>query len=676
MTEDRDPIIDSLLDEVLCGHQPPDLTQRILGAHQAMAQVPENVPAVGISVTDGSHRRSSSKRGRSGIPAGWTTAAVVLLGAGLFTAWAWQQHQQFQLANQPPPRSVPRSTTQPKAIVQATPQQTYEGQEEETVLPDWANPDELRKQMKDSRAIASSSAPRTPVAAEPDEVETPQFERSAVTGTPPSGAQVVKFINDQLRAGWKKAKVTPTERIHDLPWFNRATRILLGRAPTKQERDAFDQNRDREAAIDHLLAHEDFARHWARQFTQILVGGATSKKFNSIALENYLFEAFIDSKPFDQLAFELITAQGFSDNGTSANPAVNFLLAHHADSEAQVAATDKVCQVFLGKQMQCVRCHDHPANERLAQQTYWGIASFFTQMHAEKTPHGMKLVDRDYAGSKGNTPDEADLFFTNADEFGRAAFPEFPGQNEPVSKSGRIDTVNRRVELAYSIVDSDDFAQAAVNRMWRLVFRTGFTQPVDNMGVHNRSPHAKLLDGLASNFRHSKYDVRAALRWMIRSSAFDRKVRSKNDPLIARSGSDAFSSFARKEVISYEAIEKPLMIAAANTGRDPSLVLGNLGAAANVPKDVVAKERSKINALHRERLLNTRSGSLLNRLARNRSLSNASAVEHLFYAFVSRAPTEIELKSGESILANNARLDGLIEIGQIILNSEEFRTQH
>ena len=327
-------------------------------------------------------------------------------------------------------------------------------------------------------------------------------------------------------------------------------------------------------------------------------------------------------------------------------------------------------------QMQCARCHDHPSIAGLKQQTYWEMAAFLTQIRTEDTPHGVLLVDRDDAGTDGKSPDDADLFYNDSGKSGVVAYARFPGDDKSI-KSGRVEDVNRRVEMAYSVVGSDRFSAATVNRLWRQVFRQGFTQPVDDMGRHKPASHPRLLSELAREFRNSEYDLKSALRWMVRCAAFDRQERTKDDAWIAETGADRFASFPRERLISYPEIAEPLTVAASHLrDRNPADVLANLGASKEVSPAAAAVARQKINAIHREQLLNTRSGSLIHRLTQNRALSDRQAVEHLFYAFVGRQPSDVELSCGEAILDSGPRGEGLIQIGQFILNSREFTRQH
>ena len=612
------------------------------------------------------------------------SAAVVLIAAGMFGIWAWQQNQAFNQANQSPaptkttPKSIPDA---PKVVRSDDP---FEGQGETTIthIPEWASPTKLTDRMK-AQALAKAKAEAEAEVAgqlttDPSvpQYETPAFERLAQLDRKPSDNRVLANINRSLREGWSAAKLTPTDSVGDATWFRRVSDTLLGRLPTDAEKKAFADSRDREATLELLLASDKFSQHWASRFADVLVGKNASN-VNRDDLEAYLANSLRSDKPYDQLAFELITAQGTTNSDAEDyNPAVNFLLAYQDNTAGKVSATEKVCQVFLGKQMQCSRCHDHPS-DKVAQQQYWELAAYFTQMQSTSSD---ALFNKDYSGSN-NALDDADLFYETASKVGKVAYPRFLDGTELETKSGRVEDVNRRVELANAIVQSREFAEATINRLWSQVFRASFTYPVDDMGTHNKPSQDELLTGLASDFINSEFNIRSAMKWMLMSSAFDRKMRLNSDPLAMRT--DAFSSFARQIPVSYPAIDNALArmakARAANSAFDPTQLLANMGNDGSKLTDEQksAELRRIASKVLRERMLSStkRDGLLLN-LTEDRKLTDDQLLEHLFYYIVGRAPSQAELRSGRMLLQSRSKLKALQEIGWILLNSDEYKSQH
>src|SRR6185503_8758799 len=112
------------------------------------------------------------------------------------------------------------------------------------------------------------------------------------------------------------------------------------------------------------------ARHWATIWTNLLIGRSGGTQPGSLVnregLEQYLRRALVHNKPYNKTVFELLSADGSNTPGTADfNGAVNFLLDNL--QENATTATAKTAQLFLGQQIQCTQCHNHPFNNEWQQ---------------------------------------------------------------------------------------------------------------------------------------------------------------------------------------------------------------------------------------------------------------------------------------------------------------------
>ncbi|MGH7129443.1 MAG: DUF1553 domain-containing protein, partial [Planctomycetaceae bacterium] len=205
------------------------------------------------------------------------------------------------------------------------------------------------------------------------------------------------------------------------------------------------------------------------------------------------------------------SAEGSSDE----NGAANFLLAH-LNNEA-VPATAVTAQVFLGTQIQCTQCHDHPGND-WPQERFWELNSIFQQTDVARQQstdprtgrprQRLELVSRELGGP---------TFYETPTGLMRAAYPAYKGTEiDPEPQT------NRRQEFARLITEEDgrQVARALVNRVWQHFFGHGFTRPVNDMGPHNPPTHPELLDRLAEAFMASDYDLKQLIRWITASEAY------------------------------------------------------------------------------------------------------------------------------------------------------------
>ncbi len=116
-------------------------------------------------------------------------------------------------------------------------------------------------------------------------------------------------------------------------------------------------------------------------WTNLLVGRGGGMEPGSLvnreALQQYLRRSIIGGKGYDQLVYRTCQRQGSNRPGDdNYSGAVNFLLAHLADKATP--ATAKTAQIFLGMQVRCTQCHNHPFND-WKQSRFWELNSFFRQ---------------------------------------------------------------------------------------------------------------------------------------------------------------------------------------------------------------------------------------------------------------------------------------------------------
>lgn len=325
---------------------------------------------------------------------------------------------------------------------------------------------------------------------------------------------LLAFINDELRTGWETEQVKASPRAEDTEWLRRAHLDIVGRipAPGVVERFLKDNQPGKHARmIDTLLDDPQYVRHWTTVWTNLLIGRSNSHDAQRTGLQKFLREGFAHNRAWKDLVFDLVSAEGTPEE----NGATGFLLAH-LNNEA-VPATAITARVFLGTQIQCTQCHNHPANDS-RQNEFWEFNSFFQQTAlvekevkdrvSGKMVRRTALVNQEVGGPH---------FYETRQALMRAAFPKFGGEQIDPSPQ-----VNRRRELARLMVEDDgqQLARSFVNRTWEHFFGAAFTRPVDDMGPHNPPSHPALLDRLTTEFVQSGYDVKQLIRWICQSDAY------------------------------------------------------------------------------------------------------------------------------------------------------------
>jgi hypothetical protein len=323
-------------------------------------------------------------------------------------------------------------------------------------------------------------------------------------------------IDRLLEESWKKAGIKPARPATDEEYLRRAYLDLLGRIPTVAEVRAFLQTREpdkRDKLVDYLLEHADYPKNMATQWSILLIGrGNQGRRVDRAALSGWLRKQFAANRPWNEVVYDLVTASGSNKE----NGAVNYVLAH-LEFEA-VPLTSRTTRLFLGQQIQCTQCHDHPSNE-WKQGDFWGINAFFKGLRAEdKTaPSATGLEAYDHTELR-DEPTDTYVRFDRRNGLVGIAFPKFLDGR----KISQGTDVVRRTELGKLIVDPkiDALPRAFVNRMWAHFLGRGFVNPVDDLGPHNNPSNPELLESLARDFQASGLDVKQLIRKIMASRAY------------------------------------------------------------------------------------------------------------------------------------------------------------
>ncbi len=396
---------------------------------------------------------------------------------------------------------------------------------------------------------------------------------------------MVQAIDRSVVALWQEYEIQPSTSATDGEWVRRVYLDLIGRIPTAVEAAQFISSRDkakRVALVDQLLDgaayQHEYVRHWCDVWSNLLVGRTGGFENNTLTsregLEAYLRGALTQNLPYDELVFELLTATGTSTpDSEHFNGAVNFLAMKLA--EKATLATARSSQLFLGRQVQCTQCHNHPFND-WKQNQFWEFNSFFRQavvlrrfQSGTRDIRTVELTDQDFGG-EGRTPEEAEIYYEQRNGILKAVYPKFLDGKAILNRSGYLDEVNRRREMAAMVVATPLLAEAIVNRMWSYFLGYGFTSPVDDMGPHNPPSHPELLDQLSRAFERDSFNLKSLMRWIVLSKPYALSSRTNrsnatDDPALGEP--PKFSHFFLRQISPEQLYES---MAVLRTG-DPSM---------------------------------------------------------------------------------------------------------
>ena len=155
----------------------------------------------------------------------------------------------------------------------------------------------------------------------------------------------------------------------DHAFCRRATLDLAGRLPTPDELRAFGKSKNRAKLVDDLLASPDAARYHADLWMQWLLDWDFENRdfyrFKAGELHAWLREGF--DRPLAASVKALLAREG---------PAANWAKKHLDGQEPPVKLATLGARLFLGRDIRCAQCHEHPS-EKLSQEQFWGWTAFF-----------------------------------------------------------------------------------------------------------------------------------------------------------------------------------------------------------------------------------------------------------------------------------------------------------
>ncbi|MGI9471720.1 MAG: DUF1549 domain-containing protein, partial [Rubripirellula sp.] len=318
--------------------------------------------------------------------------------------------------------------------------------------------------------------------------------------------KAVQRIDALVQQAWERDDIEPTSQSEDAEFCRRVWLDLAGVAPpvaAVREFLADVAPGKRALLIDQLLHSPQYANHMASRWNEILLPPDAQNQLqqqgNVTALHQWLRSQFRENVPYDYLVGGFLTAGGAGDSG----PAI-FYTSHSLEPEKLAAATSRI---FMGLQLQCAQCHDHPF-DRWTQDDFWHYAAFFSQLKQGDTSAGRQAMIEDRVGGE--------LTFPESD---RIMVPRYPGVSEPPEEDPG-DIRRRQLTIWMASRDNPYFARAAVNRAWSHLFGRGLVDPVDAMDATNDPSHPELLDFLADHFVELRFDLRKLYATLARTRAY------------------------------------------------------------------------------------------------------------------------------------------------------------
>lgn len=307
--------------------------------------------------------------------------------------------------------------------------------------------------------------------------------------------EVAAQIDQLMATEWQREGLVPTVRSSDEEFCRRAWLDLAGVAPSFGELRDFledDSPTKRAELIDNLLASPLHSRHMAAIWLDILLkDGAIDPSGNALQLEEWLRQQFQDNVRYDAFVADFMTAGGAQNVG----PAI-FFTSLDLQPERVASETSKI---FLGLDLQCAQCHDHPTKD-WKQTDFWSYAAFFSQLERSDSGMGRQVYLIDRSNRELTIPDSEIV-----------ASPRYPGIAEAPEPD--IDN-NRRRQLTVWMASRDNqyLVRAAIDRVWSHLMGSSLID-------RNRT---NILNLLETEFIDRRFDLRAMFAIIARTETYGR----------------------------------------------------------------------------------------------------------------------------------------------------------
>jgi hypothetical protein len=373
-----------------------------------------------------------------------------------------------------------------------------------------------------------------------------------------------KEIDALVLTKLEQQKLQPNARATDEVFLRRVYLDTVGRIPSLKETQAFlaDTAADKRVKlIDQLLASLGYQQNYFNFWADVLrlksttIGGGQSLPAG-LAYADWLKQSLAANKPYDVMVKELITAEGKTyDNG-----AVGFYIRDYNMQLDNMAVTT---QVFLGTQMVCAQCHDHPF-DKWSMMDYYQMAAHTYGVTGSNGLVGRSVTDTMYSkkskkGKNGSAASAAerkemgkamteilrplryntvvrtsralklphDYQYDNAQPFD-VVQPVIPAAFAP---DGKVTVEGQSPVDAYAqwmtSKENPRFTLVIANRLWKKVMGQGVIEPVDELTDSTVPTNPALMTYLEKLMRELNYDMKAFLRVVMNTESYQRASYTK-----------------------------------------------------------------------------------------------------------------------------------------------------
>jgi hypothetical protein len=369
-------------------------------------------------------------------------------------------------------------------------------------------------------------------------------------------------IDAHISKNLQKVKLTKGKPINDETFLRKIYLDIVGRIPTLEEARHFLNSRDskkREKLIDGLQRSPGYVSHnfnyWADALRILDRQAGITKSYST-----FLKSSLIKNTPYDVFVRQMLNAKGSLYDYK--NGAVNYYM---RDKGMPLDNLSNTMSLFLGTDMSCAQCHDHPF-DRWTQKDFYQLAAFMDGIKTGGRDNEAQAAYRSYLSKekdKQKTILSRFMLFTKEEvnhmgsgliqlpsdysyddhkpfEFVRADVPfgpkvslrkqqPFPKTTPKGKPTKKLADINSRTVFAQWLTSKENpmFTKTIVNRMWDKTMGAPLIgDSLLSIGLKSLGTNKDLTTELIKQLQYLNFDLKKFEKVLFLTKLYQTKSRS------------------------------------------------------------------------------------------------------------------------------------------------------
>lgn len=362
------------------------------------------------------------------------------------------------------------------------------------------------------------------------------------------------YIDQLIDTNLRSKRLQKTKPLDDYSYIRRTYLTVIGRIPTQEETLSFVDDRGpdkKDKLIQKLLHSNGYVNHQLNWWSDMLRIKDRPQGTNinvGSTYRQWLRESLHSKKKYDEMVRDLVGSTGKLLDGGAA---ISYYL---RDRGMQADNLSHTVRIFLGTQLECAMCHDHPF-DRWTQKEFYEMTAFTSGIGNVRLKDGNKAIGQLSRAINADGDANAGLFnnwrnqVRDSIQFGienngtgtiklPVDFAESNGNPGDIVAAKAIFTPkpmgeskgSSRKVFANWITSKDNprFTTMISNRIWKQIFGAGLIEPIDSMMDDTVASNQQLMKYLERLMVSVDYDLREFQRILLNTKLFQRESKKQD----------------------------------------------------------------------------------------------------------------------------------------------------